>query len=49
MKIPLINMSGNLIRTETIIVFAGESVGGVESSAPREEKQNDAINIPGIR
>jgi hypothetical protein len=47
-KIPLINIIGNLMSVEIIIIFAGVSVGGVESKAPRDEKQNDANNIPAI-
>lgn len=48
MKIPLINIIGNLISVEIIIIFAGVSVGGVESKDPSAEKQNDASNIPAI-
>lgn len=48
-NIPLINMIGNLISVESIITFAGVSVGGTESSAPRDEKQNAEINTAGIR
>ena len=47
-KIPLINIIGNLISVEIIITLAGRSAGEAESKDPREEKQNDAIKIPKI-
>jgi len=49
MKIPLINTRGNLITVEIILILAGVSEGGVDIKDPREEKQNDARNIPGIK
>ena len=48
MKMPLINITGNLMSVEIIIIFAGVSTGGAESNAPREEKQNEASNIPAM-
>lgn len=47
-KIPLMNISGNLISVESIITFAGRSVGEAEIRDPKAEKQNDANNIPKI-
>ncbi len=49
MKIPLINIRGNFIKFDSIIIFDGLSVGGAEISKPREEKQNAANNVPIIR
>lgn len=39
MKTPLINISGRRIRFDNIIILEGLSVGGVERSVPRAEKQ----------
>lgn len=38
-----------MTRVESIITFAGTSVGGVERIAAKEEKQRAAIKIPIIR
>ena len=46
MNTPLINIIGNFISVEIVIIFAGKSVGEAETNAPKEEKQNEAINIP---
>ncbi len=46
MKIPLIKMRGNFMRDESIIMFAGVSAGGAESSKPKKEKHRaDATTL----
>jgi len=48
-KIPLINIKGNLIRFDSIIIFEGLSVGGADINNPRDEKQKAASKVPIIR
>ncbi len=43
------NIKGNLIRIVRIIVFAGVSVGGTERIKLKEEKENAANIMPGIK
>ena len=45
----LMNIKGNLIRIVKIIVEAGVSVGGTERIRLKEEKENAANKIPGIK
>ena len=48
-KIPLINIKGNLIKFDNIIIFDGLSVGGAEINKPRDEKQKADNKVPIIR
>lgn len=49
MKTPLIKIRGNLMRVESIITFAGISVGGEDNRTPMAEKQKVARRIPTIK
>ena len=44
-KIPLINTKGNFTKVVSIIIFDGKSLGGEESTNPKDEKQNEARTI----
>lgn len=47
-KIPLIKTKGNFTRVDSIMAFAGVSVGVAEISSPRDEKQKAANMVPKI-
>ncbi len=49
MKIPLMNIKENLIRFDSIIISDGLSVGGADSSKPRDEKQKADRIVPMIK
>lgn len=43
---PLIKIIGNLISVDSIMIFAGVSVGGADITRARDEKQKDAMIVP---
>lgn len=49
MNTPLMNIRGNLIRVDNIIMFEGVSVGGADINEPRVEKQNADRTVPMIK